>query len=250
MYCDPASGYLDYPAMATSGAVITRISEAAGVAPATVDRMLRPLRAAGLAPKGRPGRGQTEGTYLPFHIMCLTLGFAGAQPSDAAEAAEMLRRFEWYLSLRSPEGEPLVAPQLVGAPRIPGTLGEVLQAIIAGGFGLLQEKPNTVYNWYTPSLTLSLMPPEATVTWPDGQGGYGIVEKYGPPKDAVHNFKNRGIERQTLIKSTMIDAAISLWQDTPKTENAGSLAGEPASQTAAQRRADQQSLNISELSAG
>ena len=81
--------------MATSGAVITRISEAAGVAPATVDRMLRPLRAAGLAPTGRPGRGQTEGTFEPFHLMCLTLAFAGAQPSDAAEAAEMLRQFEW-----------------------------------------------------------------------------------------------------------------------------------------------------------
>ena len=119
--------------MATSGPVIARFSEAANTPPSTIDRMLRVLRPAGLAPMGRPGRGTSEGVFSPFHLACLLLGFGGAQPSDAAEAAETLRHFQWHHSVRAPWDDTRTPPELIAAPRIPGTLGEVLEAIIAGG---------------------------------------------------------------------------------------------------------------------
>jgi hypothetical protein len=221
--------------MATSGPVIARFSEAAGAPASTVDRMLRVLRPAGLAPIGRPGRGTTEGVFAPFHLACLILGFAGAQPSDAAEAAETLRQFERYHSK---------PPQKA---RIPGTLGDVIEALIAGKFESIQKTPDVTC--YTPDLLLSLGPPAAHVRWPDGKGGF-LIEIYGPKKGVAYTFNNGGIQRQTLVKGSMIDAAVSLWRDTPKNEDADPLAGGPAPLTAVQHKAEQERPNTSEPTAG
>lgn len=71
--------------MAQSGVAITSLAQAAGFNPATVDRQLRDLRAHGMAPVGRHGRGRQHGQYTAEHLAYALLGFAGPLPSDAAE---------------------------------------------------------------------------------------------------------------------------------------------------------------------
>src|SRR4051794_27252559 len=117
--------------MATSGKVTTEISKAAGVGYSTVVRMLQPLRDAGLVPMGVRGRGETVGVYEPHHLSHVILGLGGLQPSDAAEAAGSLRHLQWKKSLRQS-----ASPEALDAPRVPGDLGQVLAAIIAGDLGL------------------------------------------------------------------------------------------------------------------
>jgi hypothetical protein len=233
--------------MATSGLVIAGLSEAGGVPPSTVERMLRVHRRARLAPEGRPGRGTSVGAFTPFHLTCVLLGFAGAQHSDAAEAAETLRKFEWYHSY-PPQKNSLTPPKFFQTARIPGTLGEVIEALIAGGFGLPQEKPDVIHNWYVPDLVLSLGPPEALVKWPDGKGDYELIEKYGPVKGVEYTFNNGGIQRLTLVKGVMIDVAAALWRDTPKNKDADPPARGPAPLTTVKHKADR-ALNTSEPTA-
>lgn len=76
--------------MATSGTIIERFASGAGYLPSTVERMLRPLRAAGLVPMGEKGRGQRVGHYDAVHLSNLILACGGVQPVDSAEAASAL----------------------------------------------------------------------------------------------------------------------------------------------------------------
>jgi hypothetical protein len=201
--------------MATSGPVITAFSDETQDPPSTADRMLRVLRPLGMAPMGQPGRGKTVGHFTPFYYACLILGYAGAQPSDAATAAQTLLPFEWHSSYL-PSGK--AGPK---SSRIPGTLGEVLEAIIRG-HGATPSHP------YAPDLLLSLAPPIVEVRWTGDNGLLELIERYGPRRSVEYTFKNGGIRRQTLVKSSMIALAASLWRDTPTNKSAGSPAREPA----------------------
>ena len=77
--------------MAMSGRVIPEFADVSGCLPSTVDRMVRDLRAAELAPMGKHGRGQQHGQYQLDHLANLIMAFAGKLPSDAAEAVKALR---------------------------------------------------------------------------------------------------------------------------------------------------------------
>jgi hypothetical protein len=215
--------------MATSGRVILWISHAAGVAPSTVMRMLQPLRDAGLVPIGVRGRGQTVGVYEPPHYACLALGFAGAQPSDAAKAAETLRHLQWRHSEKRREN-----PSPIDAPRVPGSIEQVLATIIAGDLGPLGEGK-------TPSLVLSLKPPQVIVMWPDGQ-----VETYGLPEGTARVPRKAGVGRQTVLWGVMLDIAIALWRDTPKSAD---LPGRRSALTFVRHKAER-SLEHSDSTAG
>lgn len=207
MYCG-AAPRLVYLCMFTSGPVITIIHQAAGTSRSTVDRMLRVLRPAGLAPMGEPGRGQHTGHFRPFHLACLLLGFAGSQPSDAAETAEILRKLQFH-------------PQSAGAvPRIPGTLGEVVEALISGQRGSNDADNEAPYG--IPDLVLSPDLYWARVIWtrmdatlPDLTESYGapvgwpVSEKYTP--------KPLGVFHETTVTSRMLEVASSMtWRDTPE----------------------------------
>jgi hypothetical protein len=77
--------------MAMSGVVIPRLAAFAGILPSTMDRLIRDLRANGLAPMGKHGRGQEHGQFEASHLAHVILGFAASLPSGASEAVKDLR---------------------------------------------------------------------------------------------------------------------------------------------------------------
>jgi hypothetical protein len=133
----------------------------------------------------------------------LLLGYAGAQPSDAADAAARLLPFTWHGS-RLPNGQP--GPR---AQRITGTLGEVLETIIRGDGG----------QRYAPHLLLSL--DGAEVHWIGANGEVDLIEVYGPPMGLAYTRKIWRLRRQVYLESHLTALAATLWRDTPRDENAG-----------------------------
>jgi hypothetical protein len=184
--------------MATTGPVITAISAETLDPPGTADRMIRDLRKFGMAPTGAPGRGKSVGNFTPYHYACLLLAYAGAQPSDAGEAASRLFPFERHFS-RLPSGQ--LPPR---SPRVPGTLGQVLETIIAGTSG----QP------YAPHLLLSL--DGAEIRWVGASGEVELIEVYGPPLGVEFTPKTWRLRRQTYLDSHLTALAIVLWRDTAR----------------------------------
>lgn len=83
--------------MAMSGVVIPEMAAVSGLLPNTVERIIRDLRASGMAPMGQHGRGQTHGQFDQFHLANLLLAFAALQPSGSADAVRALNQLqhEW-----------------------------------------------------------------------------------------------------------------------------------------------------------
>lgn len=107
--------------MATSRTVAERFAEVSGYHPATLDRMQRDLRAAGLIPMGEKGRGTLRGHYEASHLANLIVAFWSDQPSDAAETVERVRSMSFQMTTTRAPGDPLWPPSEPDAPHIPGT---------------------------------------------------------------------------------------------------------------------------------
>jgi Sel1 repeat len=142
--------------MAMSGVVIPRLAAFAGILPSTMDRLIRDLRANGLAPMGKHGRGQEHGQFEASHLSHIILGFAASLPSGAAEAVKDLR--------------PLYAENLQGgfaAGDLAETLGGNLEDEIIRRARIILSKNSEVLQsnnerW---ELTLCLNPVMAWESW-------------------------------------------------------------------------------------
>ena len=77
--------------MATALQVIGRLAALLGLLPSTLERQLRAQRLAGQLPTGRPGGGRVSAHFEAQHFANVILGLAGAEPSDAPDAAVALR---------------------------------------------------------------------------------------------------------------------------------------------------------------
>ena len=171
--------------MARLGVVIPRVAEAAGYPPAAVDRMLRTLRAAKMAPTGTRGLGKVDGAYQAADFANLLLGFAGPQTSDAAEAARLLRP----LVRMCADGEPL--------PNPPDTLGNDLESWITG-FALGLDAPSAEANELPHVLELSLNRLSAIATYSDRQDFYLIAGREPLANQSIQaSPRRRGREAST-----------------------------------------------------
>jgi protein-disulfide isomerase-like protein with CxxC motif len=219
-------GFLYASGMATSGPVIERFAEVAGVAPAAIDRMLRPLRTAGLVPMGEKGRGQRTGHYEAQHLANVIMGFAGQQFTDATDAVRELR------TLKYSEQVATQAAMDAGkkAPRPDITFGERLDQILTG-MALGTPQP-------TLEIVLSVTPGYAKLSW-----------DYGSEISAFEVYRGQCLPGlATVITARLLAAAADLLADTlnrqgaaaatvaPDTKNVGLLAGRPTPARAARKQ--------------
>lgn len=153
-----------------------------------------------MAAVGVPGRGKSEGNATPYHYACLLVGFAGDQPSDAADAAATALPFEWQHS------EPYSK-----TPRILGNLQKVLESIITGTWETAEKLEETTF--CAPSMLISLNLGSVQIMWPNAKGYLELTEYYGPPPGVEFEYRIGGIRKQTLVTDRMLLLAASLWRD-------------------------------------
>jgi hypothetical protein len=183
--------------MATSGEVIERFAAVAGLLPSTLERMLRPLRGAGLVPVGVKGRGQAHGHFEPPHLANLIMALAGMQPSDAAEAVSLVR--------------PLVLEEATSAEGSrPPDLGSTLEHLICeaatrGDSGLAADF----------TVTFCLNPAQGILNRPDGDGELRQW-RYKPRQEALPNMPRKhppAVWRITTVGPEVLMLAGELWRD-------------------------------------
>lgn len=150
--------------MATSTEVISRFAEAMAIQPSAVDRMLRPLRAAGLVPMGEKGRGKERGHYQAEHIVNLILAMAAEHHSRAADAVTALRPLV-LKSVFPPERQPAFGN---------GNLGSALAQML--------EQTNSDHIHLPMSLELCVDPLRADLKWgsENGSVAFGKADFYRP----------------------------------------------------------------------
>ena len=190
--------------MAGAHQVRSMMAEVSGSNPSTIDRMLRTLLTAGLVPKGTPGRGQANGQFEAAHLVNVLFGFAGHQPSDAAEAAEILGGLQhrWMYLAGNPEGQQVEEP----CP----TLHENLTKLVDGiGRWMLEQRTAASaapQPHYPTGILLNLhLPRAADVMWVGRRDVYVPRGGYSSQGD---------VGRQTSLGPHMIHAAGRLWADT------------------------------------
>ena len=184
------------------------MASVAGVLPTTVDRILRNLRTAKLAPMGRHGRGQEYGQFDASHLASIIFGFAAALPSGAANAVRALTP----LHAENPEGG--FAPGDV-AEELGANLINEIQAraklILSGD----TEKVKT--NEEKWELTLCLNPVMAWENWAtngiEHHKYYRTIEQINLPNMPHPQEFNPGVRRLTVITLNVLNAAAELYGD-------------------------------------
>lgn len=169
--------------MATSGVIISEMAKVSGDLPSTIDRMLRSLRAAGLAPMGAPGRGKQEGQFNLDHLADLVISFAGRQPSDAAEAVLALCKLKDKHEI---------------------SLHERVKELILQAAESIQEKAD----WEPADITLSSNYFTATIR--RYRNGHWELS---PFVDYRNNTMKGYISRSVAINEQVIRKAAALWLD-------------------------------------
>jgi hypothetical protein len=196
--------------MATSGSVIERFAEVSGLLPSTLDRVLRILRDAELAPMGDKGRGLKRGHYEPHHLCNVLLAFAGPQPSDAAEAVRLLRTLRYASS----DGDVVDHLPEEGEP-----LAEFIEDMI---YWLSDPATDETAKRINPSdieFTFCLDPLFAQVLIIEQNGHGRNVRSYLPPQqplplsNAPQRLTSRVRRLTTIGLDTMLVAG-DLWRDT------------------------------------
>jgi hypothetical protein len=200
--------------MAMSGVVIPRLAAFAGILPSTMDRLIRDLRANGLAPMGKHGRGQEHGQFEASHLAHVILGFAASLPSGASEAVKDLR--------------PLYAENLQGAfaaGDLAETLGGNLEDEIIRRAHIILSKnsevlPSNHERW---ELTLCLNPVMAWESWvtdnKEHRRYYRKIEQINLPHMPHPQDFNAGVRKLTVITTTVLNAAAELCADTASLTN-------------------------------
>ncbi|WP_140886698.1 hypothetical protein [Muricoccus nepalensis] len=187
--------------MSLIGTVNVRMAAEAKFLPASVLRILRVLRDAGLIPKGEVGGAQHNSHFDCGHLAYVLLSFAAHQLSDAALTAAALGSMRMFAS--APGGE----------PREPGQClhDAVAQAVDDAGRWTLAHKGSTellVWPERVP-LTIELsmdMPQSGKVVWREDRYDYYIPQGFGADVG--------GVVRKTYLDRRMIMAAGDLWADT------------------------------------
>lgn len=209
-------------AMATSGTIIERFAQASGDLPSTVDRMLRPLRAAGLAPFGERGRGQRQGHYDVSHLANVLMAFGGAQPADAAEAVSLFRNLPHCFSAGVPphdSGRPYPKEGL----NFGAGLEQVIQSVASDWEKVLRLLPQDLAHPYGPwpdQIRLTLRMPTAEVMWLSATGPierkdfYSSAESMKSTPISGVQF-DHGVTRSTQIDGKMVILAAELLRSHP-----------------------------------
>jgi hypothetical protein len=156
---------------------------------------------------GSKGRGQTHGHYKPPDLTNVILAFAGAQPSDAADAAKRLRLLTFVGSNPAAESSYLDGENL----------GDILdRCIFALGdkatADAMQKMPGNGMR-----LLLSLNPLTGIIVLRDGfkekrTEWFGSDQtKSGPPFNP-----SVMVQRMMIIDANILSLAGALWRDTLK----------------------------------
>jgi hypothetical protein len=187
--------------MAQSGVVVSEMASASGHLPSTVDRILRDLRAAGMAPTGQPGRGETYGQFGADHLANLLLAFAALQPSGSANAVRALNQLRHEWTDDEHPGGSLV-----------GTLESEIERralLIRDGGKVAQELLLPQHGF---ELTLCLDPIEAWTTLPLDDGS--VNRQRWLPVTGAPSGPPRGIRRLTILSVDVMNRAARLCADT------------------------------------
>lgn len=190
--------------MARTGAVIAGL-EKVGIRDTRSDRLMRYERDAGLIPMGAQGAKSPVGHLECPHLKNVLLGFAGDQPSDAAEAAIKLTALEFY---EVNEGT---------TPLLSGSLGDVLEHIIQQvAEQAIQQKADASDSsaFCLPDLILSVNPLWAEVHWPRVDRKAVRVEIYKPGVGKFYVTTPWVVSKQTRIGGEMLVAMGELLADT------------------------------------
>jgi hypothetical protein len=215
--------------MAQIGQVIPRIAKASGALPSTVDRMMRPLRAAELVPMGEKGRNPRTGHFEKSHLANLILSFGGQQPIDAAEAALALREYRYHFTSADPDGHTVIPPSEHPGTRVPNfdnlNLGELIEALL----DVVAERisaghPVTAFP-LPRAIRLEPVKRRAVVYWrvPEKMFAWQADVYMAPPAaepaapedlDSLVELARIGVSREVSIAPSVLMAAGELWADT------------------------------------
>lgn len=151
--------------MATSAAVIQGISQATGLRPSGIDRVVRSLRDADLVPKGGRGGGKSAAHYEVHHLANVLMALASADPINGAAAVQELRPLCRVLQLDA-DGRPIGPPRPDGEPKF-NTFGEFMDFNIRfwanlGDRG--QDRESPIFNSQSWEICLCLRPLFAVVS--------------------------------------------------------------------------------------
>lgn len=98
-----------------------------------------------MVPMGKPGRGRGHGEFYPRHLANVILGFAGPQPSDAAEAVMRLRE------LKNGEGNLLgdtLEQQIADvATNLESGQIDVIEALLPTDLSMCFDAPHATMRW-------------------------------------------------------------------------------------------------------
>lgn len=200
--------------MATGPEAVRAIAAATGIPVGTVDRFAKVLKQHKPAPlwaRSIPGNGAQSEHVDALRLSNLLLGFAGDQPSDAAEAAIKLSAFEFYATSEDM------------APRLPGSLGDVIEHIIQQTAEVADASVLCL-----PDLLLSVNPPWAELHWPSVADASAYVETYKPGVGKLYTVAPWVFSRQVRIGWEMLAAMGKLLADTTQQKTT------PDSKTAAE----------------
>ena len=203
--------------MVSTGQIPGVFGDPTGLGMSAVKRGLASHRAFGQVPSSGKGGGVAAVHFQPIHYAALLLGFGGAQPSEAGEAAATFLSFVWHMT--SKPGDPYFR---AGEATVPGNLGEVLTSLVLGGWKT-PEPATRAYNY--PDLLLSPHHPKVEILWRRDDGHLDFAEIYGPPHGVPYTPKGGDVQRQSFVKHTLIRLASELWRSTPQKGNTEGLPG-------------------------
>ena len=194
--------------MTTGPEAVRAIATATNLPVGTVDRVARVLKQHKPMPlwaRSIPGNGAQSEHVDALRLSNILLGFAGNQPSDAAEAVTTLAALEFYKTEES------------ASPRLMSNLGRVIEQIIQG-LADQTVQPETGVSGsktlYLPDLVFSVNPPWAEIRWPSADSKTAYVESYKPGVGKPYTVTPWIVSRQTRIGWEMLAAMGELLADT------------------------------------
>ena len=215
---------------------IQPLTAAAGYSNATGERIIRPLRAAGMVP---PGERFGAPDWEPPHLVNYLLACTSLTPIDGPQVVETFARCRFVTS-------PLAGDDQ--RPRLgPGTVRDVLVRLVEGTARLLAEHgpqraiersalpldPDTTAPHY---LNFRLNAPVAEFVWYSPDGRQERIDVYTPSRadeDALLRapplWRTSVITRSTIMPFPLIQTAAEAWLATLRRHGADPAAAPPSS---------------------
>lgn len=212
--------------MATGPQFIEALAPVCGIHPATLDRYMRELRGAGLIPAGGRGGGIAAAHLNHEHAAIIILSLAATSPAGAVAAYETVKN----LDRDNVQAGDFAGLGFTLAMTIRSTASSIYARLLAG------QEPRALSDQDKWELTICLEPVTVWQSWIiDGtERREGFSDRQSLlPRPAHPQDVHRGIRRQTIITSSVLNVAAELCADTMQHEAIKTKAITPAERLAA-----------------